>query len=104
MAKGDPLLSPWYWEAADYLGRKITVTVPFDNATRSILNGTVIHRDEGCLYVRIVWDNPTDATKAKRSPDVPEGDTTLTAQQIRSRTGFRTIEDVLAVQVTAEPA
>lgn len=104
MVKGDPLLSPWYWEAADYLGRKITVTVPFNDATRAILNGIVVHRDPGCLYVRVVWDVPSSGS-SKRGPDIPEGgDITLTAVQLRQATGFRTIEDVLAVQVTAETA
>jgi hypothetical protein len=102
VARGDPYLSPWVWDARDYLGRAIVVTVPFNDATRDILNGIVIHRDTGCLYVRIVWDDPSNPQKAKRSPVVPVGDTTLTAQQLRQATGFRTIEELMAVQVTAE--
>jgi hypothetical protein len=101
MAKGDVLVSPWNCEFTDYAGAKITIRVDFDNATRAITGG-LCHRDPDCVYHRIVWDNPSGPNR-KQLPDLPDGDTTFTAQQVRSATGFRTIEDVLAVQITAEP-
>lgn len=101
MAKGDPFLSPWVWDARDYLGRAIVITVPFNDTTRALQGATIV-RDPDCLYVRIVWDNPSDPQKAKRSPVVPVGTTNLTTQQLRQATGFQTVEDLLAVQVTAE--
>jgi hypothetical protein len=102
VARGDPFLSPWFWDARDHLDRVLSITVPFDNVTGDILNGIVIHRDPGCLYVRVVWDDPSDPQRAKRTPIAPEGDTTLTAQQLRQATGLRTLTDLQAVQVTAE--
>lgn len=101
--RGDPQTSPWIWGSGDYQNRLITITVPFDEATRAIVDGTVVHRDDDCLWSHIVWDDPSNNQKAKRSPVVPFGDTTLTAQQLRQATTFRTIDDILAVQVTAEP-
>lgn len=102
MARGDAQTSPWPWETSDYMGRRITISLPFNESTGAILDGTVIHRDEGCVLSRIVWDDPTDNVKRKVSPTVPVGDTTLTAPQVRQATGFRNLADVLAVQITAE--
>lgn len=103
MAKGDPLLSPWVWDSgADYLGRHLSITIPFNDATRAIQNGTVVHRDAGCMFTRIVVGLPSDSG-AQRTARVPNGDTSATANQFRQATGFTTIDQVLALQVTAEP-
>lgn len=104
MARGDVPTSPWAWECSDYLDRHLRITVPWDDSvggTRNILSGTVVHRDPGCLWNTVTFDVPI-GPNAKRLPAAPEGDTTLTAQQIRSSTGFRTIDDLMAVQITAE--
>lgn len=103
MAKGDPLLSPYVWDSgADFLGRHITITIPFNNSTRAIQNGTVVHRDVGCLYTKIVFGVPSDPG-SQRTASVPNGDTTITANQLRNTTGFTTIDQVLNLQITAEP-
>lgn len=104
MAKGDPLLSPWLpGPFPDYLGRKIIVTVNFNDTTRALVSA-VIHRDTGCLWHTLVFDDPTDAAKAKRlaAPIDGAGDRTYTANQLRQQ-GLDTIEQAMAVQVTAEP-
>lgn len=101
MAKGDPYPSPWQWAANDGTGRFIRISIPFDNTTKALLDGGVIHRDVGCRWTKIVWGVPSDPN-AKRSPSVPEGDTTFTAAQVQSFSGFTTVDDILAVQVTAE--
>lgn len=101
MARGDVPQSPWVWDASDYLGRMIRITIPFDVGSRAILNGGSIHRDVGCLWSRIVWDVPS-SPQAKRSPSVPVGDTAVSAAQIQSFAGFTTIDQLLAVQITAE--
>jgi hypothetical protein len=104
MAHGDPLdVSPWVWEAGDYVGLVIRITVNFNVSTRA-LQSAVVHRDDGCQYHTIVLDNPSDAVKAKRLAAPADGaaDNTYTAKQM-SRQGLATIEDVLAVQITAEP-
>jgi hypothetical protein len=102
MAKGDPLLSPYVWDSgADSQGRHITITIPFNNSTRAILNGIVVHRDAGCTYTRIVIGVPSDPS-SRRTASVPNGDTTFTANQFRNATGFTTIDQVLDLQITAE--
>jgi hypothetical protein len=104
MAKGDPLLSPWTpGPFGDYLGRAITITVNFDNTSRALINA-VVHRDSGCLWHTIVFDNPSDAVKSKRlaAPADGAGDRTYTAAQLASQ-GLSTIDAAMAVQITAEP-
>jgi hypothetical protein len=100
MAHGDVLLSPYVCEFSDYLQRRLIITLNFSDSTRALLSGSV-HRDADCLWTHIVWDDPNGVNR-KPLPAVPAGDTSFTANQIRSATGFRTIEDVLAVQITAE--
>lgn len=103
MAKGDPLLSPYVWDSGgDYLNRHITITIPFNNTTKAIQNGIVVHRDPGCLYTKIVFGVPGDAS-SQRTASVPDGDTTFNASQLRNATGFTTITQILALQITAEP-
>lgn len=103
MARGDTLVSPWAWESGDYVGLVIRITVSFNNSTRA-LTSAVIHRDSGCQYTKIVLDDPSDAVKAKRLPAPVDGagDRTYSKAQMAAQ-GLNTIEDVLAVQITAEP-
>jgi hypothetical protein len=94
--------TPYIWEDGDYVGLVIRITVNFNNSTRALQNA-VVHRDDGCQYHTIVFDNPTDAVKAKRlaAPADGAGDKTYTANQMKAQ-GLNTIEDVMAVQMTAE--
>lgn len=105
MAHGDVPGSPWQAEWLDYLGRKLSVSVPWDDSvggTRNILSPTSVHRDAGCLWSTVVFANPNDALARKDLPAAPFGDTSLTAQQVRSATGARTIDELLGLgQVTA---
>lgn len=105
MAKGDPPVSPFVFSAGDYLGRVLRITVPWDSSaggTRAILNGTVVHRDAGCRWSRIIFANPTGPAR-KPMPSAPVGDSTFTAQQVRTATGFQTYDDIIAAgQITAE--
>lgn len=102
MARGDPALSPFTFRATDYLGRVLSVSVPYDNATGDILDGTLVHRDAGCLFSTIVFAIPTGPLR-KTLPSAPVGDSTFTAQQVRIATGFRTYTDIIAAgQITAE--
>ncbi len=93
--------SPYTWGCTDYLGRRLTISIPFNETTRAILNGIAVHRDVGCLWSRVVWGVPTVPT-SQRSPAAPEGDSTITANQFRNATGFTTVDEILAVQITAE--
>lgn len=106
MAHGDAPVSPWLYETRDYLGRVLSITVPWDDAaggTRNILSPVTVHRDPGCKFTTVVFANPSDQLLRKSLPAAPDGDTTLTAAQVRQATGFRTVDDLLnAGQVTAE--
>jgi hypothetical protein len=104
MVVGGPIQSPWTYSTSDDPARpRLTISVPFNNATRAILNGTAVHRDAGCPFSTVVFANPSDQLLRKPLPAAPVGDTTLTANQVRNATGFQTIEDLLAAgQVTAE--
>jgi hypothetical protein len=53
MAKGDPLLSPYIWQALDNEGDAIRITVEFDNVTRAI-TGITVFRDPNCVYTKIL--------------------------------------------------
>jgi hypothetical protein len=105
MAHGDPPTSPYTCGFEDYLGRELSIVVPWDDSvggTRNIVSPVSIHRDAGCLWTSIVFANPNDQLLRKPLPAAPEGDTTLTANQVRSATGARTIDDLLGLgQITA---
>jgi hypothetical protein len=103
MARGDVQLSPWFNEFADNTGLKVTISVAFNEATRAI-QSAVIHRDDGCQWTRIVFDDPNDDAKAKRltAPADGAGDRTYTRQQINSQ-GLSTIEQAMGLQITAAP-
>jgi hypothetical protein len=105
------------WEDGDYLGRVIRITVYFNNSTRALNNSgpgsrcVIIHRDTGCAYNTIVFDNPTDSVKAKRlaAPVDGAGDKTYTVNQVRNASksadfpnGWQTFEDTQTVQISAE--
>lgn len=98
MAKGDPITSPWHWEDRDTEGRLISIDCPFDPITRLLLVANV-HRDPGCLYTKIVIGVPGSGTERRFT--VPDGDTTILVLHL-NLAGLMTIEDVLALQITAE--
>lgn len=105
MAKGDPLLSPWVWQARDNEGDVIQITVTFDNAARAI-TGIISFRDASCVYTQILIglgaDGSPDTTD--RVISVPSGTRSLTPAQLAALAskGLGTIEDVLALQITAQ--
>jgi hypothetical protein len=103
MADGPPMTSPYVWEAGDYLTRVIRITVTFNNATRA-LTGATVFRDAACLYQKIYIGTGADGTpdNTDKVIVVPAGSASVTAQQLRQR-GLDTIEDVLALQITAGP-
>lgn len=95
--------TPWVVPFQDYLGRKVIITVNFDNTTRAI-STAVVHRDSGCLWHFVVFDNPNDVQKAKKlaAPADGAGDATYTGAQIAAQ-GLSTIDQALALQITATP-
>lgn len=95
--------SPWVYQATDYLNRSLTITVTFNNGTRALSGATVV-RDVGCLYSKIYMgvggDGKPDSTTRKVT--VPEG-TTPVSQATLNGIGLTTIEDIIALQITAGP-
>lgn len=89
--------SPWSVAFPDYQGNAITITLTFNNSTRALTGGTVV-RDAGCVYSTIVIGDPATT---QMTFQVPFGSTTLKANQLSNK-GLNTIEDVLALQITAE--
>jgi hypothetical protein len=92
---------PYIWEAADYLNRVIRITVNFDDGTR-LLSGATVFRDAGCVYTKILVGKGVDGSpdSTTKSFTVPAGTTPISQAQMNSR-GFDTIEDFLALQITA---
>lgn len=92
---------PYIWEAADYAGKVIRITVNFDDTTR-LLSGASVFRDAACVYTKILIGKGVDGTpdSTTKSFTVPAGTTNITQNQLNSR-GFDTIEDFLALQITA---
>lgn len=101
MAHGDVLVSPWVVEFFDFGHREVKITVNFNDSTRALTNA-VVHRDTGCKFTKIVLDDPNDGAKAKPLPAPADGagDRTYTAAQMSAQ-GLNTIEQVLALQITA---
>lgn len=96
--RGDPLASPVVESFSDYQGLALKVTINFDNATHALTN-VVVTRDLGCLWGTLIVGNPVDGTA--KTFTVADGSTsTVNAKQLSHR-GLNTIEDVLALQITA---
>lgn len=96
--------SPFVFEARDHLGRLISITIPYDNATKAI-NGTAsVHRDVGCLYSKIVVDRGVDGKpdSSTKAFTVPVGDRTFTVAQMAA-VGLTNINQVYDTQITAIP-
>lgn len=95
--------SPWVYEAWDYQRNAIQITVTFDATTRALQTITVF-RDAACIYTKIYIglgsDGRPDTTP--RAFSVPAGTHIFTAAQL-SAVGLNTIEDILALQITAGP-
>jgi hypothetical protein len=91
------------YQASDYKDHVIRITVTFDNTTK-VLTGATAFRDATCVYTKIYIgvgaDGTPDATPHKVT--VPSGTTTVTAAQL-SAVGLSTINDIIALQITAGP-
>lgn len=101
MTAPTPPTSPWVWETFDYRQRPIGIEVRFDDVTRA-LTGATVYRDPECVYTTILIGTGEDGIP-DNSPDayaVPAGTTEVPLQVLR-RNKLRTIEDVLALQITA---
>lgn len=102
MAKGDVAVSPWIWQSGDYVGLVIRITVVYDNATRALVSAT-LYRDTGCQYTKIVIGVPSSGTSKRiTAPIDGAADKVVNAAGLASQ-GLNVIEDIWALQITAEP-
>jgi len=98
-----PQTSPWIWTANDYQDNVIRITVNFNETTRA-LQASSVFRDAACVYTKIYIGVGVDGTVASTPSvfTVPSGTTSLSSNQLKNA-GFNTIEDILALQITAGP-
>jgi hypothetical protein len=93
--------NPWVWSAADYQGRAIRITVPWNASNKQLLSATV-EREPGCLYGSLLFgvgeDGAADSS-LDRFP-IPEGTTTVPGNLLRANR-LKTIDDILSMQITA---
>jgi len=97
------VLSPWVWQSSDFKRKVIRITVSFDNTTKA-LTGASVFRDATCVYTKVYLGIGAD-NKVESSPRtfvVPAGTTNLSAAKLSS-VGLNTIDEVLALQITAGP-
>jgi hypothetical protein len=100
---GPPMSSPYVQAFQDNFGNVIRITVTFDNTTRA-LSGATVYRDANCQWTHIYLGLGADGTPdtTTKAFTVSAGTTNINANQLRQR-GLNTIEDVLALQITAGP-
>ena len=97
--------NPWVWETTDYMNRVLRIEIPWDPVSHRIDKGKAtirVYRQPGCLWDTILWDDPSDPVKTRRSKPVPEGESILTLQQAFGTSSLQTIEAAVATQITAE--
>lgn len=97
--------NPWIYQAIDYAGNALTISITW-NASNSNITGGTVTRDPACLYQNIYWGAGTDGTPNSSTATmhtIPSGTTNASAAQIKSNTGFSTITQLAALQITAGP-
>lgn len=103
MAKGDPYVppNPWVWAANDRNGVELSISVPWNAQNRGVQSATVV-RPSGCLLSRIFIGVGPDGTPDTSTNvySVPVGTTSVAANILRQN-GLNTIDDVIALQITA---
>src|ERR1700744_1001983 len=104
MARGDTPVSPGVWSAQDSSGKTITLTIKYDNTTGALLSGSAV-RQTGCLYGHMYFGVGVDGSpnSSAKKFTIPVGTTNVTAAQLTSVAGLRTISDVNALQFTVGP-
>lgn len=92
---------PFVWSSADYADRVISIVIDY-NETTGDLTGATTHRDDGCLFDRLLFgvgeDGSPDNTAKKIICQV--GDRNVPGGQLHAA-GLDTILDVMAGQITA---
>lgn len=104
-----PTPNPWIWEAQDFDGKVIRITITWNTTANgdgkhNVTAGQVF-RDAACQYTKILIGtsldgNPDDTDKVV---NVPAGTLNFTAAFINNMVtrGIGTVEDIEAFQITA---
>lgn len=93
---------PYAWSSEDYARRVISIVIDY-NQTTGNLTGATTHRDDGCLFSRIligvgaVTGSPEDAP---HKIQCQVGDHNISAGQLHA-VGLDTYADVIGNQITA---
>lgn len=95
--------TPWTYQADDYRGKILKITVNFTQGTGALLNAEIL-REVGCVYSKIYFGLGPDGKpeSSTRQFTAPEGTTPISKAMLNSG-GLNNISDVLAGQVTAGP-
>lgn len=89
---GAPPTSPLIIPGRDADGGTIRVWVPYDNTTKVLLDEITSHRDEACLYTKLLIGGTTVVP-------VPVGDGTLALADL----GVTTFDEINEAGFTFEP-
>ncbi len=93
---------PYTWSGADYADRIISIVIDY-NETTGNLTGATTHRDDGCLFSRILIGVGAESGSPEDAPHkitCPVGDRNIPAGQLHA-VGLDAIVDVLSNQITA---
>lgn len=95
--------NPWVWAANDPQGLTLSISVPWNTATRALQNATVT-RATGCTLGHVYIGLGADGTPntAPSAYAVPVGSSNVNANTL-GHNGLNTIDDVTKLQVTAGP-
>jgi len=93
--------SPFQMSFADYQGRVVTISVPFNESTLAIVNpGLSGNRDVGCVYNQVMVGRPDGTMKTFA---IPEGAFSVGRAQLANQ-GFSTIDVLAEANVTVGTA
>lgn len=97
--------NPLVLQFFDYQQRELSLTIDWNPNNQNITGATAV-RDPGCLYQTLYWgigpdQKPNSSTMTYAT--IPSGTTSVSAAQIKQMTGFSTILQVTAIQITAGP-
>jgi hypothetical protein len=98
----DPV-SPYIFQVLDFQGRRISLTVPYNNTTKAINGSFTVHRDVNCIYTRVIVDVGPDGTPDTSTKVLDMsgfvGDKVFTVNQVTA-VGLLTLADVKSHSLT----
>lgn len=94
----NPPTSPWVWTSGgDYQGKAITLTFEYNNSTHA-LGDLTTQRDAGCVWSKL----EIGLGGQRKTITVPTGQRVFSPAQIQAATGFTSIEQIWALNITVD--